>query len=54
MATKSKEEKPKKDFDLWEWLLEKGLLVSAVVINLFLAIVFTLSMLFVIWFTKDH
>ena len=48
----NKEDTPKK-FDLWEWLLDKGLIISALVINLVSAIIFTLAMLFVIWFTKD-
>ena len=50
----AKKEKSKRPFDLWHWLLEKGLFISAVVINILSAIIFTVAMLFVIWFTKDN
>lgn len=54
MAKPAKKEDTPKEFDLWEWLLDKGLLISGLVINLVSAIILTLAMLFVIWFTKDH
>ncbi len=54
MAKPAKKEDTPKEFDLWEWLLEKGLLISGLVINLVSAIILTLAMLFVAWFTKDH
>lgn len=41
-------------YTLWDWLLNKGLFVASLIVNLFMAVIFAVCMLFVIWFCDWH
>ena len=45
--------KNKRQFSLWHWLLDKGLVFSFFFINVISMLLWVIAMVFVSWFTKD-